>query len=235
VRAVPDATATDVALGATVRAAARRGEWENGRLQVTPADLHRKERAGQTGTLLLFVVDASGSMAARRRMELVKGTVLGLLQSAYEQRDEVGVIAYRGPQAEVLLPPTSRVELAEQALRVLPTGGRTPLAHALVLAGEVADGRRGARPEFPTLLVVLGDGRANVPLPGTTGDPWQQALRAAEELAVRKLPGLVLDTDAGFVRLGRVQELARALGAPCQLLEDFQAETMVLKLRQRVV
>jgi len=232
VRAVPDANTTDLALGATVRAAARRGEWSNGHLQVIPADLHRKERAGQTGTLLLFVVDASGSMAARRRMELVKGTVFGLLQSAYEQRDEVGVIAFRGPQAEVLLAPTTRVELAEQALRALPTGGRTPLAHALFLAGEIARARRGAHPELPILLIVLGDGRANVPLPGTTGDPWQQALRAAEELATAKVPALVLDTDTGFVRLGRVQELARALAAPCQLLENFQAETLVLKLRQ---
>src|SRR5207302_11073035 len=124
VRAVPDEKATDVAVGATVRAAAVRGGWADGRLTVAAADLHRKERSGRVGTLLLFVVDASGSMAARRRMELVKGTVLGLLQSAYEQRDEVGVVAFRGTQAEVLLPPTGSVELADRALRELPTGGR---------------------------------------------------------------------------------------------------------------
>jgi magnesium chelatase subunit D len=231
VRGVPDERATDVALGATVRAAACRGAWADGRLQVAPVDLHRKERAGRTGTLLLFVVDASGSMAARRRMEAVKGAVLGLLRSAYEQRDEVSVIGFRGTAAEVLLAPTASVELAEQALRVLPTGGRTPLAHALVLAGEVATRARRANRELPILLVLLSDGRANVPLPETTADPWQQALRAAQELASAGLPALVLDTDAGFVRLGRVQELARALSAECLPLEDLSAENLILKVR----
>jgi len=232
VRAIPDQKATDLALGATVRAAACRGAWANGQLQVSPEDLHRKERSGRIGTLLLFVVDASGSMAARRRMELVKGTVFGLLRTAYEQRDEVGVIAFRGPQAEVLLAPTASVELAEHLLRVLPTGGRTPLAHALVLAGEVAALARRSNRELPILLVLLTDGRANVPLPGTTEDPWQQALRVAQELAGAKLPALVLNTDTGFVRLGRVQELAQALAAECLPLEELSAETLMLKVRQ---
>jgi magnesium chelatase subunit D len=233
VRAVPDEKATDVAVGATVRAAARRGAWADGRLQVAPEDLHRKERAGRTGTLLLFVVDASGSMAARRRMELVKGAVLDLLRSAYEQRDEVAVIVFRGPRAEVLLPPTRNVEFAEQALRALPSGGRTPLAHALVVAGEMVRQARRSVPDLPPLLVLLSDGRANVPLPDTTEDPWQQALRAAQELAGAGVHALVLDTDAGFVRLGRVEELARALGTPCLPLEDLSAEALVLKIRQQ--
>ncbi len=233
VRAVPDPNATDLALGATIRAAARRGGWVDGRLQVTAEDLHRKERASRTGTLLLFVVDASGSMAARQRMELVKGTVLGLLQSAYEQRDEVGVIAFRGPQAEVLLEPTSRVDQAEQALRILPTGGRTPLAHALVVAGEIVAQSRRTHPDLPILLVLLSDGRANVSLPGTAEDPWQQALRAAAELAAARIPALVLDSDSSFVRLGRVPELAQALAAQCLPLEGISAEKLVLKIRQK--
>ena len=228
VRAVPDEKATDLALGATVRAAARRGAWVDGRLQVAPADLHRKERDGRTGTLLLFVVDASGSMAARRRMELVKGTVLGLLRSAYEQRDEVAVVAFRGSQAEVLLPPTGSVELAERALHTLPTGGRTPLAHALVVAAEVVRQARRSHPESPSLLILLSDGRANVPLPGTTGDPWEQALQASRELAGAGVAAMVLDTDYGFIRLGRVQELAQALAARCLPLEDLSAETLAL-------
>jgi magnesium chelatase subunit D len=232
VRAIPDAKATNLALGATIHAAARRGDWSEGQLQVIPADLHRKERSGRTGTLLLFVVDASGSMAARRRMEFVKGAVLSLLKSAYEQRDEVAVIAFRGPQAEVLLRPTQSVDLAEQALRTLPTGGRTPLAHALDLASEVVGLSRRAHPELPILLVLLSDGRANVPLPTTKEDPWQQALQAAAELARVKVPALVLDTDASFVRLGRVQELAQAMAAECLPLEDLSAETLVLKVRQ---
>jgi magnesium chelatase subunit D len=164
-------------------------------------------------------------------MELVKGVVLDLLQSAYEERDEVGVIAFRGPQAELLLSPTASVELADRALRVLPTGGRTPLAHALVTAGEVFRRTRSARPELPVLLVLLSDGKANVSLPDTTGDPWQQALQAARELAAAGLPALVLDTDAGFVRLGRGAELAQALGAECLPLDGLSAETLGLKIR----
>ena len=230
--ALPNEKATDLAVGATVRAAARRGAFVDGHLQIAPEDLHQKVRAGRTGTLLLFLVDASGSMAARQRMELVKGTVLGLLRSAYEQRDEVSVIAFRGLQAEVLLPPTACVDLAEQALRVLPTGGRTPLAHALFLAGESVARARRTNPELPILLVLLSDGRANVPLPGTTEEPWQQALQAASMLAAAGLPALVLDSDRGFVRLGRVQELAQALAATCLPLENLSAETLVLKLRQ---
>ncbi|HEX5269603.1 MAG TPA: magnesium chelatase subunit D family protein, partial [Gemmataceae bacterium] len=163
VRAVPDEKPTDLAIDATLRAAVLRGGQAEGRPVIEACDLRRKERAGKTGTLVLFVVDASGSMAARRRMELVKGAVLGLLQSAYEQRDEVGVIAFRGPQAEVLLEPTGSVGLAEQALRALPTGGRTPLAHALVSAGEVLGHSRRSRPDVPALLVLLSDGKANVP------------------------------------------------------------------------
>ena len=135
-RAVPDPAPRHLAVDATLRSAARNGLDDNGRPIVLRSDLHRKERIGRTGTLVLFIVDASGSMAARRRMEAVKGAVLGLLRDAYERRDRVGVIAFRGPQAELLLPPTDSVELAEQAMRSLPTGGRTPLAHALVLASE---------------------------------------------------------------------------------------------------
>ena len=212
-----------------------RGGQADGRIQLERADLHRKERAGRTGTLILFVVDASGSMAARRRMELVKGAVLGLLQSAYEQRDEVGVIAFRGTRAEVLLPPTRSVDLAEQALRVLPTGGRTPLAHALTTADELLRRESRANPGRPTLLVVLSDGKANVPLPETTGDPWQQALQAARELAGAGVAALVLDTEAGFVRLGRAAELAQALGGECLPLEGLSAEILLLQLRQKKV
>ncbi len=233
VRAVPDEAPAGLALDATIRAAVRRGAPLGEALAVERCDLHRKEREGRQGTLVLFVVDASGSMAARRRMEAVKGAVLSLLQDAYEQRDQVSVIAFRGPRAEVLLPPTGSVELADRALRVLPTGGRTPLAHALVLARETTRQARRALPELPVLIVLLGDGKANVGLPGADGDPWAQALRAARELAGTGVPALVLDTDAGFVRVGRARELAEALAAECLALEDLSAEALVLKVRQR--
>jgi magnesium chelatase subunit D len=234
VRAVPDETPVDLAVDATLRAAARHGLQPDGAMTIERADLHRKERAGRTGTLILFVVDASGSMAARQRMAMVKGSVLGLLQSAYEQRDEVGVIAFRGPNAEVLLPPTRGIDRAEEALRVLPTGGRTPLAHALVLARETIGQAQRSAPDRLVLLVLLSDGKANVGLPESPGDPWQQALQAADGLAADGIPALVLDSDAGFVRMGRARQLADALGAEHLPLEELSAETLILKVRQRL-
>src|SRR5207253_9909317 len=96
------------------------GRAQAGKLEIKPEDIRHKVRDGKTGTLILFVVDASGSMAARKRMELVKGTVLALLRSAYEKRDRVGVIAFRGIEAQVLLEPTRDIGTAEQALRALP-------------------------------------------------------------------------------------------------------------------
>lgn len=233
VRAVPDPTPPSLALDATLRAAAVRSTPEAGRLAVTRADLHRKERVGRTGTLVLFVVDASGSMAARRRMEAVKGAVLGLLQDAYEARDEVGVIAFRGTHAELILPATTSVELAERSLRSLPTGGRTPLAHALQLAQEELLRERRRRPDLRVLLVVLTDGRANVSLPDTSADPWEQALAAGRGVAEAGVSALVLDTDVGFVRVGRAAELAQALAAEHRVLEDLSAENIVIHVQRR--
>jgi magnesium chelatase subunit D len=234
VRAVPDEKPLDLAIDATLRAAARHGLQPDGGMTIERSDLHRKERVSRTGTLILFVVDASGSMAARQRMAMVKGAVLGLLQSAYEQRDEVGVIAFRGPNAEVLLPPTRGIDRAEEALRVLPTGGRTPLAHALVLARETIRQAQRSAPDRLVLLVLLSDGKANVGLPESPGDPWEQTLQAAADLAGDGIPALVLDSDAGFVRVGRARQLAEALGAEYLPLEELSAETLILKVRQRL-
>lgn len=233
-RAVPDEAPAELAVDATLRAAAAHGLQADGRVRIERSDLHRKERAGRTGTLILFVVDASGSMAARRRMESVKGAVLGLLRSAYEQRDEVGVLAFRGPSAEVLLAPTRGIAVAEETLRVLPTGGRTPLAHALVLARETIQQAQRAAADRTVLLVLLSDGKANVGLPEVSGDPWQQSLRAAAALSGDGVPSLVLDSDAGFIRMGRARELAEALGAEYLPLEELSAETLLLKVRQRL-
>jgi magnesium chelatase subunit D len=204
-----------------------------GRLDVAAEDLHQKVRAGRHGTLILFVVDASGSMAALRRMEMVKATVLALLRDAYERRDEVGVIAFRGTQAALLLAPTRSVDTAERELRNLPTGGRTPLAHALQVATDVLNRRSSVAGRPEPLLIVLSDGKANVPLDGA-GDAWQQVLQYAGSLARKATPALVLDTEVGFVRMGRARELADALGAQCLSLEEFTAESLSLTIRSHI-
>jgi magnesium chelatase subunit D len=231
VRAVPDERPTDLAVTATLHHSLMRtgGLSPAGRLEVTSEDLHQKVKAGRQGSLMLFVVDASGSMAALQRMEMVKATVLSLLRDAYERRDEVGVIAFRGTKAELLLSPTRSVDTAEKQLRDLPTGGRTPLAHALQVATDVLNRNSGAsRPE--PLLIVLSDGKANVAIDGA-GDAWQQSLDHAQSFARKGIAALVLDTEVGFVRMGRAGELAAALGAQCLSLEEFSAETLSVTIR----
>ena len=228
VRAVPDRRPTELAVTATLHHSLVR---TGGRLEVAAEDLHQKVRAGRHGSLILFVVDASGSMAALKRMEMVKATVLSLLRDAYERRDEVGVIAFRGTKAELLLAPTRSVDTAERQLRDLPTGGRTPLSHALQLASEVLNRSSGAGRREP-LLIVLSDGKANVPLDGA-GDAWQQVLQYAGSFARKGVAALVLNTEVGFVRMGRAQDLADALGAQCLSLEEFTAESLSLTIRSR--
>jgi magnesium chelatase subunit D len=227
VRAVPDENPSSLALGATLRSAALR---DPGNVNVTKADLHQQVLVGKSANLILFVVDASGSMAAQRRMEAVKGTVLALLTDAYQRRDEVAVISFRGQSAQLLLAPTRSVDRAEQGLSQLPTGGRTPLPHALQLALETLE--RGTH-SAPPLLVLLTDGKANVAL-AEGGDPWRETLAMADLLVERGVPALVLDTESGYLKLGRAAQLARTLGAECLTLEQLSADNLVLTIRARL-
>ncbi|NUT61830.1 putative cobaltochelatase [Herbaspirillum sp. C9C3] len=234
VRAVPDANPDRLAIGATLRSAAVRGALagETGEpLSITRADLHRQVRSGRGANLIVFVVDASGSMAAQRRMEAVKGAVLALLTDAYQRRDQLAVIAFRGEQAQLLLAPTRSADLAEQGLRELPTGGRTPLPHALQLAAQMLQQQTQ---EAPPLLVILSDGKANVSLPGSSGEPWSETLQVAQTLAAQGVPALVLDTESGYLRLGRAAQLAEALGAPCLTLEQLTGDALALTVRAQL-
>jgi magnesium chelatase subunit D len=231
VRAVRDTQPASVAIDATLRSAALAGLDADGRPRVTASDLHRKERVGPSGTLIVFVVDASGSMAARKRMELVKGTVLALLGDAYVERNQVAVVAFRGIAADELLPPTAATAVAQERLAALPTGGRTPLAHGFEMAERILERSKRSDPDRSPFLVLLSDGKANVPLPATNGDPREQALDAARRLA--GVPALVIDADDGYIPSGRVRELAAALQAESVPLRDVTAETLSLTIRER--
>uniref|UniRef100_UPI0021BEBE1D VWA domain-containing protein n=1 Tax=Frankia gtarii TaxID=2950102 RepID=UPI0021BEBE1D len=181
------------------------------------------------GNLVLFVVDASGSMAAQARMTLVTTAVLALLVDAYQRRDRIGMITFRGSGAEVVLAPTASVEVGAARLRALPTGGRTPLAAGLTRAGQVLRAERRRDPARRALLVVVTDGRATAgadPLPvaralvraaGGPGGPATGrpggAGRAAGGAAGRSgLASVVVDCESGFLRLGLAGRLAHALG-----------------------
>ena len=219
----------DVALAATIRASAphQRARGRSGPgLAVRPDDLRKKVREGREGNLILFVVDASGSMAARSRMSAVKGAVLSLLTDAYQRRDKVALISFRGEGARPLIPPTSSVELAAVRLKELPTGGRTPLSSGLEMAAEILRRERLRDAERRPLLVLLTDGRA------TTGsDP----LPVAAGLGRMGVTSVVVDTEEGYVRLGMAGKIAEAMGALRLRLEDLRADTLVEVVEMRRV
>ncbi|XVQ09276.1 VWA domain-containing protein [Spirillospora sp. CA-255316] len=204
-------------LSATLRAAAPhqhvRGRTGPG-IVVEAGDLREAVRDGREGNLVLFVVDASGSMAARRRMTAVKGAVLSLLLDAYQRRDKVGLITFRGTGAELALPPTSSVEAGARRLGRLPTGGRTPLAAGLLRAAETLRVEHVRDPSRRPLLVVVTDGRA-------THGPDPSA--AAGLLAAAGVASVVVDCESGPVRLGMAAELGARLGAETVRLEDLAA------------
>jgi magnesium chelatase subunit D len=191
-------------------------------LRLRGADLRLSVREGKEGNLVLFVVDASGSMAARQRMSAVTGAVISLLRDAYQRRDKVGVVTFRGREAQVALPPTNSVDAAAARLRALRTGGRTPLADGLLRARRVLDAERVRDPRRRALLVLLTDGRATAT--GTGGDPLRDALRAAGLLAADRVASVVVDCEHGPVRLGLAARVADALGAACVRLEELSAD-----------
>ncbi|MFG2431114.1 putative cobaltochelatase [Streptomyces sp. NPDC048590] len=220
----PEGALTKLHLAATVQAAAphQRARGRSGRgLVVRRDDLRQATREGREGNLVLFVVDASGSMAARQRMSAVKGAVLSLLLDAYQRRDKVGLVTFRGKEAEVALPPTSSVDAAAARLESLPTGGRTPLAAGLLKAHDVLRVERLRDPSRRALLVVVTDGRA------TGGvDPVALAARAARLHASEGTASVVVDCESGYVRLGLAAELARDLGGSAVTLDELRADSI---------
>ncbi|RRO16169.1 putative cobaltochelatase [Saccharopolyspora rhizosphaerae] len=188
-------------------------------------DVRRSLREGREGNLVLFAVDASGSMAARDRMNAVSGAVLSLLRDAYQRRDKVGVITFRGNAAEVALPPTSSVDIAAARLRRLRTGGRTPLADGLLRTKQVIQTESTRDPQRRPLVVLLTDGKATVGVQGSgTKQAVDDAVRAAGVLASTGTASVVVDCENGPVQLGLANQLATALGGPSLKLEELSAE-----------
>ena len=209
-------------LPATVFAAApeQRGRGRSGgRLLFAATDLRRADRRGKEGNLVLFVVDASGSMAARSRMSEVKGAVLGLLLDAYQRRDRVGLITFRDRGAELVLPPTSSVDRAARRLETIVTGGRTPLAAGLAKAVQVINAERLRDPLRRPLVLLVTDGRA---------DDAARAAALRAGAALRAHDVVVLDCERGPVRLRLAQRLAADLGAQYLELESTTLDTTTL-------
>ncbi|ALG15242.1 magnesium chelatase [Kibdelosporangium phytohabitans] len=200
---------------------AARGRTGTG-LVLRSQDVRLAVREGKESNLVIFCVDASGSMAARKRMSAVTGAVLSLLRDAYQRRDKVGVVTFRGSSAEVALPPTSSVDAAAARLKGLRTGGRTPLADGLLKVRRVLAAERLRDPRRRPLLVLLTDGKATRTAGGR--DPMDDAVRAAGMLAADGIANIVVDCEQGYVRLGLAAKVAAVMGGTCLRLADLSAD-----------
>ena len=220
----------DIAFDATIRAAApyqlRRQSSQNGStaFSIHKSDLHRKVRVRRAANLILFVVDASWSMAAAERMAATKGAIMSLLRDAYQHRDQVGLVVFQKDRARLALRPTSSVDLAEGALKEIPVGGKTPLSSGLLLAYRVISRELRLNPDTMPLLILLTDGAGNVAMTDLT--PREEALRTARLLRRKQIRSIVINMEHPSFDRGLAQELADALDAPCYCLPEIQAQTL---------
>jgi len=228
----------DLAFDATLRTAApfqrrRRAERERqGRklaFLVKRQDLQRKVRVRRAANLVLFVVDASWSMAAAERMEATKGAILSLLHDAYQRRDQVGLVVFQREEARVVLPPTSSVELAQQALREIPVGGKTPLSAGLLAAYQVCTNAKRRDPEVVPLIIILTDGAGNVSVTGMP--PQEEAGHMADLIHQAHLRTIVINMEHPAFDRGLAEQLAVALGGSCLTLPELKADALVQTVR----
>jgi magnesium chelatase subunit D len=226
---IPRGAVTDLAFDATLRAAAPYQRFrDKGKccIAIEREDLRQKIREKRIGNTFLFVVDASGSMGARERMRAVKGAVCAMLQDAYQKRDQVGLIAFRRQTAEVLLPITRSVDLAQKCLRHLPTGGKTPLAEGLATALTVLVSRQKKEQEMQPVLVLVTDGRANTAA-ASGGDSIAEALYIAGKIKMAGVHSVVIDTESDFVKLGLARLVAREMGSTYYSLGELSEKNIM--------
>jgi magnesium chelatase subunit D len=218
-------------LTGTIRAAAprqlARGRSPDEPLRLASPDLRLAVTEGRESNLVLLVVDASGSMAARRRMNAVKAAALSLLLDAYQRRDKVGLITFRGAEATLALPPTSSIDTAARRLQDLPSGGRTPLAEGLLCAAETLRLERIRDPRRRPLLVLVTDGRA------TYGpNAVARSRLVADQLRRAGVASLLIDCESGRMSLGLAQTLSIHLGAQHVTVGEVGADQLVHAVRQ---
>ena len=196
---------------------------------IKPQDYRRKAREKRIGTYQLFVVDASGSMAARHRMEATKSAILSLLRDSYIHRDSVGLIAFRKESAEVLLPFTRSVERAERLLASMPTGGKTPLAHGLRMAYTMCDRLLRVHRAERIQIICITDGRATS---GDSEDPVAEAKQWARILGTLPVDCIVIDTETGFIKLGLAKELCKIMNGSYYAMDTITADD-ILRVSRR--
>ena len=236
--AIPVDRAHSLAFDATVRAAAehqnarKASEPDGNALRLRTWDIREKVRERKLSNLIVFVLDTSGSMGVENHMTVTKGAILSLLTDAYQKRDRVALITFHGSQAEVVLTPTNSVQRAERILRQLPTGGRTPLADGLRMAGDLLAQEIQRDSGVIPLLIVVSDGRANVALHGS--DPIEDVRVMSGKIREMKINAMVVDTEAEHFRIGLASRLASWLGGPCYRIEELDAHSTSKLVRQAI-
>lgn len=226
---------SDVALDATIRAAAANGvpsDSTGPRVTVTAEDIRSKVRMRKVGATIVFCVDASGSMGAASRMDAAKSAVMRLLADAYQRRDRVALVTFRGSDATLVLAPTASTELAGLKLKDLPTGGATPIAAGIELSLETLESEKRRQPETVGWIVLITDGRANVGVAGGIGST--DALTSAQNIKKSGFHALVLDTTAGFGGGESAKEIAEAAGAEYVRVGSPDPSVIENAIRERV-
>jgi magnesium chelatase subunit D len=236
---IPREKTTDLAFDATLRAAApsqarrRKGTSSQNAMLIEGYDVREKVRETKVGNLIMFVLDASGSMAAEERMVATKGAVLSLLLDAYQRRDRVGMVVFRGKKAELVLPPTNSVELAQKLLTDLPTGGRTPLAHGLKLGLDTIKEYMWRDKHALPLLILVSDGKTNVSIKG--GDPIEEAKGIAREIKAANIKSIAVDTEQGFITFRLVEQICTELKGTYLRLEELKSAPIVSAVKDSLV
>lgn len=228
----------DLAFDATLRAAApfqkQRSEMRKRvAFAIRSSDYHKKVRVKKAANLVLFVVDASWSMAVAERMSATKGAILSLLTDAYQRRDRVGLAVFQKDRSLLVLPPTNSVQLAKVALADIPVGGKTPLSAGLFLAHQVIQKERIAHPDVMPLIILLTDGAGNVSM--SYLPPQEEAHLIAEEIAEDDIRCVVINMEHAAFDQGLAQSLAEHLKAPCYTLSELKAEALYQKVREEMV
>lgn len=226
----------DIAFDATIRAAAPYQmirEKNNMAIAIDRNDFRVKMREKRIGSTILFIVDASGSMGANKRMIEVKGAILSLLNDAYQKRDKVGMIAFKKKEAEVVLEITRSVELAQKSLKVLPTGGKTPVALGLSKGYEIIKTNMRKDSDMLPVIVLVTDGRANSSVDGC--DAFQEAINMANIINKSDIQSLVIDTEQGFIKLGLAKKIADAMNSKYYSLKDLEADKIVGAIKESMI
>lgn len=216
----------DLAFDATIRAAApfQKTRESDLALALQKQDLREKVRVRRSSNLILFVVDASWSMAVSERMEATKGAIMSLLTDAYQRRDRVGLIVFNKNKATLVLPPTNSVDLAKKALQEIAVGGKTPLSAGLLMSFEVFRKEKNLHPDVNPLMILLTDGAGNVSLSNRA--PQDEAHNLARMIKEAGIKSVVINMEHAAFDQGLAQRLADELGAQCHSMSDIKADKL---------